>query len=170
MHPLPFGSSVKLEEGFDGLRIILPKKKRQWSDLGGGLFLCFWLGGWAFGEYFVSLALIHYGLSGIGWFLAAWLGGWTVGGAMAILSLVKLIRGDKAEEIILGAGSLTHSLKNKKVFEKDLIDKIVLDAGNGVHWLSFDYGADRIFVGENMKAPEREWLFSLLKDWKKGAV
>jgi len=63
------------------LKIIIPTK-RNWLIT---LFLTFWLGGWAVGEFAVP-HLMFSGTSPIGikFFMIFWVGGWTVGGCFAI--------------------------------------------------------------------------------------
>lgn len=162
MNPLPFGSNVKIEHQFDGTRIAMPLIRKPWTGLGGNLFLAFWLCGWACGEWFAARALWEKGFADAGWFLAAWLGGWTVGGVMAMRALYQNVRGPRPEIIVLGSHTLTHQKGKKTDYEKDRIGNVTLERTEGEHLLYFDYGADRVFVGEYLREPEREWLHETL--------
>lgn len=166
MNSPPVGSTVSIEQGFDGKSILIPPAKRSFSDISSTLFLVFWLCGWAAGEYFVSLALLKNGLSGTGWFFAAWLGGWTVGGVMAMRALYDKVQGPRPEIIVLGDQILTHQKGKKQTYERTGIGKVTLERTEGAHLLYFDYGADRVFVGENLKEPEREWLHQVILQWR----
>ncbi|MDR1283673.1 MAG: hypothetical protein LBK99_23075 [Opitutaceae bacterium] len=152
--------------GESSSRIIIPKPTRSPGDYLTILFLLFWLGLWAFGEYVVTLALWSTGLRGAGWFMAAWLGGWTVGGIMAFYSVFRLVRGEPAEIVTLTSVELIHRKGKTSAYGRQSIGKIELDTSGGVHCLYIDHGADRVWLGEHIREPEREWLYEEIKEWK----
>ena len=170
MNPPPSGSIIKIEETFDGRRIIIPKPKRKLGDIGGMAFLCFWLCGWSVGEVFVIRAAWHAvqnsKFDGGFWFMIAWLGGWTVGGAFAIKAVYKLARGEPSEIITIGGHQLTHQKKDSQIIQKNDVTKVGLETAGGAHYLYADVGANRIYIGEHIQEPEREWLYSIIKEWK----
>jgi hypothetical protein len=166
----PQNSIFKVEETFECRKITIPKPKRKLGDIGGIAFLCFWLCGWAVGEIFVTRAvwsaIQDSKFDGGFFFICAWLGGWTVGGAFAIKAVVNLVKGEPPEIFVISASEIIHQKKDKKVYRKNNVSKIDLETSGGAHYLYFDVGADRVFIGEHIREPEREWLFSVIKEWK----
>jgi hypothetical protein len=98
--------------------------------------------------------------------MATWLGGWTVGGAFAIKAVVNLARGEPPEILVISASQITHQKKGTRVYLKNDITKVGLETSGGAHYLSFDVGADRVYIGEHVREPEREWLYAVIKEWK----
>lgn len=184
----PPGSNINVERDFNRLTIY-------WNNPRGGglgryvhiLFLSAWMCGWFIGE----TAALRQVLRGQGGgFLIIWLCGWTFGGVFCAATIVRLIRPARPERISLDSLQLEHdpgsaplglsgvgrkqrrnSLdvfkpRRKQTFAKKGIGEIRLDRVGERQRLSFDYGAQRIEVGEFLEEPEREWLFAALKAWK----
>ena len=170
MNNPPQGSVLKIEETFEGRKITIPKPKRKLSDIGGIAFLCFWLFGWAVGEIFVSRAVWNAieeaKFDGGFWFMAAWLGGWTVGGIFAFKAVLNLARGEPPEIFVISPTQITHQKKGSSVYQKHEITKLDLETSGGAHYLYFDVGSDRVYIGEHIREPEREWLYETIKEWK----
>ena len=170
MNRQPQGSVLQVEETFEGRKITIPKPKRKLGDVGGIAFLCFWLCGWAVGETFVARAawnaIQSSKFDGGFWFITAWLGGWTVGGAFAIKALVNIAKGEPSETFLISGAQITHKKKGTRIYQKDDITKLHLETSSGAHFLYFDVGADRVYIGEHIREPEREWLYGIIKEWK----
>jgi hypothetical protein len=166
----PQGTVLRIEDTFEGRKITIPKPNRKLGDFGGIAFLCFWLCGWAVAEMFVAgavwNAIQNSKFDGSFWFVAAWLGGWTVGGVFAIKAVVSLARGEPHEVFLLSPSQITHRHKRTRTYQKHEITKIDLETAGGVHYLYFDVGADRIYIGEHVREPEREWLYGIIKEWR----
>jgi hypothetical protein len=170
MNQPPSGSVFQIEENFDGRKILIPKPKRKLADIGAIAFLCFWLCGWAVGEVFVIYALLGMiqdsEFNGSSIFLIAWLGGWTVGGFFAMRQVYNLVQGEPPESITIGISQIIHGKKKSRTYQKNEITKVGLETSDNSHSLYIDVGADRIYIGEHLREPEREWLHSIIKDWK----
>lgn len=183
----PPGSNIKVERDFNRLTIY-------WNNpLDGRLgryghiaFLTVWMCGWFVGE---AAALRQVFVGQGGGFLIFWLAAWTFGGAFCAATIYRLIRPARPERISLDSLQLEHdpgsaalglsgmgrtqrrnSLdvfkpRRKQTFAKKDIGEIRLDRVGERQRLSFDYGAQRIEVGEFLQEPEREWLFAALKAW-----
>jgi hypothetical protein len=127
---------------------------------------------------------------GIVLFLLAWLGGWTIGGIAAMRTLRSLICGGRPESVTLGPGKFCHNPGvpipsfmrggNNDIWrtsKSNLIITIsrrdmpalVLDWAGDRQRLSFDYGAERIEIGKNLREPDREWLADVIEDWRRSS-
>ncbi len=186
----PEGSRFKIEPTIQGTQISwFDKERRTRSEIGGGLFVLFWLGGWACGEYFALTTIIE------GWqkgewnlFLLFWLCGWTVVGTFALHAVIKIFGPSKPTKLTL--------MSNRSIcFEQGSNRKNIFIRGNGTETstivksgkkygliygpdiqnlrlerileyqrLSFDYQSQRIEIGNGLTEPEREWLYEILKD------
>ena len=49
---------------------------------------------------------------------------------------------------------------------KTELGRVVLDRAGERQRLYFDYGADRVEIGECLREPEREWLASVIHEWQ----
>lgn len=179
----PTGSEISIRRGDQGPVIIIPAKGSP-TRYFGGLFLLFWLGGWAFGFKSVLTQL----LSGNGnAFEVFWLGGWTVGGAMAAYTAFRIFRPTVPETLLLKRGAIDYdtgipplelnSYQKRKnywgsVFAKRLLTEFgrqelislrlrETEEGNR---LTVDIGAKRVELASQASEVEREWLARLLAD------
>jgi hypothetical protein len=188
--PKPLNSNIEVTDDFNRTIISWKNPRGGASRYFAALFLLAWLGGWAVGEYSAATQV----LSGKGNpFIVFWLIFWTLGGAVVLRSIYFLARPSKPEKIILDAASLTFQAgtptfpgikfqwskeqkddgdsapansKSKYIVPKTQVGEIKLERVGWRQRLSFDYGAERVEVGFFLKEPEREWLFSVLKQWK----
>ena len=96
--PAPPRSVVSDEPG--ALRIEIPVKRNAF----GTIFLTFWLGGWACGEYFAANQIVRTKTPFSNLFLLFWLGMWTAFGVFAIWSWAWMLAG--REIVRLGNGVL----------------------------------------------------------------
>jgi hypothetical protein len=184
----PPGSNITVERDFNRLTICWKNPR------GGGIgrygqaaFLTLWMCGWFFGE---AAALRQVLVGQGGGFLIFWLAAWTFGGAFCAATIFRLIRPARPERISLDSLQLEHDPgsapvdwsgfgrtqrrnpldvfkhRRKQTFARKDVGEIRLDRVGERQRLSFDYGAQRIEVGEFLEEPEREWLFAALRSWK----
>jgi hypothetical protein len=179
----PAGSAISIERGEQGPIIVIPAKGSPARYL-GGLFLLFWLGGWAFGFVSVLTKL----LSGNGnAFEVFWLGGWTVGGVLAAYTAFRIFRPSVPETLLLKRSSIAYdagipplelsSYQKRRnywgsVFAKrlrielgreELISLRLRETEEG-NRLTIDIGAKRVELASQASEVEREWLGRLLAD------
>jgi hypothetical protein len=179
----PIGSSISIRRGEQGPLIIIPAKGSPSRYL-GGLFLLFWLGGWAFGFISVLTKL----LSGNGnAFEVFWLGAWTVGGVLAAYTAFRIFRPSVPETLLLKRSGIDYDAgipplelntyqKRKNywgsVFAKrlrtelgrqELISLRLRETEEG-NRLTIDIGAKRVELASQASEVEREWLGRLLAD------
>jgi hypothetical protein len=179
----PEGSRISINYD-SGDPIVSIPAKRNVSRYFGGVFLLFWLGGWAFGFATVSSQL----MSGKGnLFMVFWLGGWTVGGIIAAFSAYRIFRPAIPETLQMRYGNVaydsgipplefnTYQRRNAKQYWNSLFSKRIradlnraelqtlrlreTEEGNR---LTVDLGAQRIDLASQASEVEREWLARLL--------
>ncbi len=144
----------------EGLRLVVPAR-RSWGAI---VFLCVWLGGWAFGELTVLQELMAPPENGDrpDLFLMVWLAGWTLGGVCVLGTILWQLAG--REVITLDATTLTHrvtllglgrtraykvtEVKNLRATERSATERVADQAswfpplaGAGHGPVAFDYGA-----------------------------
>jgi hypothetical protein len=186
----PLNSDIEVRDDFNQTIISWKNPRGGASRYLTALFMLVWLGGWAMGEYFA--ASIVFG-GNVNPFLVFWLIAWTIGGVFAMRNVYFLARPTRPEKIILDAAALIFeagtpnfpgmsfqgfnkrqddddsapaNAKSKYVVPKKDVGEIKLERVGERQRLTFDYGAERVEVGFFLKEPEREWLFSVLKQWK----
>jgi hypothetical protein len=156
---------------------------------GPAAFLIFWLCGWAVGEVFAATALFIKDTPMFArLFLLAWLGGWTVGGIMAMRQCHALIKGPQPDILVFNAESLeirhgqlpfsfqTARNNPRRLWSSGAPKPAVLPKGEigkpRVEWadsrqrLTIDHGIERIEVGNVLTEPEREWLCTVIENWR----
>jgi hypothetical protein len=179
----PTGSDISIRRGDQGPVIIIPAKGNP-TRYFGGLFLLFWLGGWAFGFKSVLTKLLSGGGNA---FEVFWLGGWTVGGVLAAYTAFRIFRPSVPETLLLKRSSIDYdagippielnSYQKRKnywgsVFAKRLRTELgrealislrlrETDEGNR---LTIDIGAKRVELASQASEVEREWLARSLAD------
>jgi hypothetical protein len=179
----PAGSEILIRQDQAGSTVVIPAKANP-SRYFGGVFLVFWLGGWAFGFKSALTTL----LSGSGnAFIVFWLGAWTVGGIVAAYSVFRIFRPGVPETLILKRSGIDYdsgvpplelnsyrkdaSLNSwKSIFSKRFRTELgrqqlqslrlrETEAGNR---LTIDLGAKRVELASQASEVEREWLARLL--------
>jgi hypothetical protein len=179
----PAGSEISIRQDPAGPTVVIPAKGNP-SRYFGGVFLVFWLGGWAFGFKSALTTL----LSGNGnAFIVFWLGGWTVGGIVAAYSVFRIFRPGVPETFILKRSGVDYDsgippleLNSYRkgsswnswssIFSKQLRTELgrqqlqslrlrETEAGNR---LTIDLGAKRVEFASQASEVEREWLARLL--------
>jgi len=183
----PDNSRISLEYLQGQPEITIPQPHAGTFRYCIGIFMAFWLGGWAMGWKAATTELLQ-GTKGPDLFMFFWLGAWTVGGILAMYFLYRLFRPSVPEKIILsypamiydtGVPPLNLSFSFgsqmdiwKKMFQKrrtiefDSSEIMTLslrefDSGNR---LTIDHGSERYDLAAGASEPEREWLFGILKE------
>jgi hypothetical protein len=170
----------KIEQDFDGLKIIIPSSKHLFTII----FFSIWLIGWAVGEgSVISLFLnsdtpLHENL-----FEIFWLIGWTFGGVWAFYGLLWMLIGD--EKIVIKGDSINiqQSLfavfKGKSYAISDIknirVSNIVKDetrrnlyfpgAMNKSGIIAFDYGAKTIRFAQSVDESEANIIVQKMKNY-----
>jgi hypothetical protein len=180
----PPGSSISIaSDGIDST-IVVPATSSASRYL-PGLFLLFWLGGWAVGFRDVGSQVLAGNANA---FLVFWLCGWTVGGVLAVVSLYRIFRPAVPETLKLKRNSVAYDAgiqppqfnlfsRNKgarsawsNTFYKRVrveIDRRQLqslrlretESGNR---LTIDVDAQRLEIAAAASEVEREWLAGYL--------
>jgi hypothetical protein len=180
----PAGSQIAIRYDDVDPTIVIPAKASA-SRYFGGLFLLFWLGGWAFGFKSASAQLME---GKGGYFLVFWLGGWTVGGIFAALMAYRILRPTMPETLRLKRGSVEYdsgipplelntyrtntssrdywnSLLSRRVrasLDRQLLQTLRLRETETGNRLTVDLGAQRLELASQASEVEREWLARLL--------
>jgi hypothetical protein len=179
----PTGSEISIRRGDQGPLIIIPAKGSP-ARYFGGLFLLFWLGGWAFGFKSVLTKL----LSGNGnAFEVFWLGGWTVGGVLAAYTAFRIFRPGVPETLLLKRASIDYDAgipplelntyqKRRNFWSSVFVKRLRAELGRQElislrlreteegNRLTVDIGAKRVELAARASEVEREWLGRLLAD------
>jgi len=179
----PKGSQIAIR--YDDLdpTIVIPAKANA-SRYFGGLFLLFWLGGWAVGFRSASTTLME---GKGGFFLVFWLGGWTIGGILAALTAYRILRPTVPETLRLRRGSVEYdsgipplelntyrtdrrnasgrdywnALLSRRVrasLDRQQLQTLRLRETETGNRLTIDLGAQRIELASQASEVEREWL------------
>jgi hypothetical protein len=188
MYPMdmtpPEGSEISINYDDGDPTIIIPARGSA-SRYFGGVFLLFWLGGWAFGFKSASSQL----MSGKGnLFIVFWLGGWTVGGILAALTAYRTLRPTVPETLQLKRGSVAYdsgipplefntyqrrtstrdywnsllSRRNRADLNRLQLQTLRLRETESGNRLTIDIDARRIELASQAGEVEREWLARLL--------
>ncbi|MBR0757322.1 hypothetical protein JQ604_34515 [Bradyrhizobium jicamae] len=177
---LPEDSAISIEYDDNDPTVVIPAKTNAFRYF-GGVFLLFWLGGWAFGLVAVSSQLLQ-GKGGL--FNVFWLCGWTVAGFLAAFSAYRIFRPPVPERLRLLRGSIGYDsgippLKDFNRGNMDYwgslfarrrradIDRRELqtlrlretDSGNR---LTIDIGGERVEIAAQATEIDREWLAGML--------
>jgi len=180
----PGGSGISISYDEADPTIIIPAKGSA-SRYFGGVFLLFWLGGWAFGFKSAASQL----MSGKGnLFIVVWLGGWTVGGILAALAAYRTFRPTVPETLQLKRGSVAYdsgipplefntyqrkastrdywsSLLSRRLraeLNRPQLQTLRLRETESGNRLTIDVDARRIELASQAGEIEREWLARLL--------
>lgn len=141
----PEAGRATVYETSDGLRIVVPSKKRILISV----FLCFWLCGWAFGWIAAAGALFSGSAGGGSLFLFFWLGAWTVGGAFALGIVGWMLFG---REVVFVTPQGIHVTRSIGAFRRGTNCR----ADHISDLRSVDEGTPSMFGGRNMPA----WFMS----------
>ncbi len=188
--PRPEGSGINIQPHQDGFLLTWKSAPEGFQRFGPAGFLIFWMMGWAVGETFAIKQLFFGdGPRAADFFLIAWLGGWTFGGIFCARQIHRLLRKPQPDRLILNRAELVFEpdllvpiqpeigtmgrrrglqFKKRKAIQatRDKISNIAIERVGERQRLTFDLGADRIEIGENLREPEREWLAAVLNAWK----
>jgi hypothetical protein len=193
--PKPLNSNIEVRDDFNQTIISWKNPRGGAARYLTALFLLGWLGGWALGEYFAATTVLsgNPNLFVIFWLIAWTVGGVFV--MRQIYFLLRPTKAEKiildATSLIFEAGTpnfggvsfqgsnkrrnvdddggdalLPANSKSKYIVPRNDMGEIKLERVGERQRLTFDYGAERVEVGFFLKEPEREWLFSVLKQWK----
>jgi hypothetical protein len=179
----PAGSEISIRQDSNGPTVVIPAKGNA-SRYFGGVFLIFWLGGWAFGFKSALTSL----LSGTGnAFLVFWLGGWTIGGIVAAYSVFRIFRPGVPETLILKRSGIDYdagipplelnsyrkdtnrnfwrsifSTRLRTELGRQQLQSLRLRETEAGNRLTIDVGANRVELASQASEVEREWLARLL--------
>jgi hypothetical protein len=180
----PEGSGISISYDEADPTIIIPARGSA-SRYFGGVFLLFWLGGWAFGFKSAASQL----MSGNGnLFVVFWLGAWTVGGILAALTAYRTFRPTVPETLQLRRGSVAfdsgipplefnsyqrknstrdywNSLLSRRIradLNRPQLHTLRLRETESGNRLTIDIDARRIELASQTGEVEREWIAQLL--------
>ena len=180
--PLP-DSSISVETSSSGEIISIPSKSNFFFRVGTGLFLLFWLGGWAVG-FLDALKEVVSGDGGL--FVMFWLGGWTVAGLFVLYALFRIFRPLIPESFALRGMSVSYdsgvtafntdlsrrsqtdswmefsSRRIRCEFDREALKSLALRESDSSNRLTIDLGSKRIDLAVSATEVEREWLYETL--------
>lgn len=187
------GSAIKLDRDMHCITYSWVNGKKSLLQYPAALFMLFWLGGWAVGEYMAAKELFTgdkmplFGKL----FLGFWLCAWTVGGAAVACGLYSFLRPPKPAKLTLSAGAIEYqtgtspenvfnrSTYNQtgekpnlfkffrnKIYKLDMseVKNLRLEYAGERQRLTCDKGIERIEIGPTLTEPEREWLYGILNN------
>jgi hypothetical protein len=172
--------------------VSIPYPKPPATVYLAGVFILFWLGGWAVGEVSAARRLLTMPVGGGTAFLVFWLCAWTVGGLFAMLSIRRVFQRSVPEIIKLEVAGLVYdpgmppfkmpisrsfpawsALFPKRTelrIDRTQLKSLRLREGDTCNRLTVDAGAQRVDLASAATDVEREWLFKLLSDRYSPAV
>jgi hypothetical protein len=180
----PEGSKISIKsDGADPI-IVIPATDSPMRYF-TGLFLLFWLGGWALG-FTHAISEILSGKAGA--FLIFWLGAWTIGGIFAAYSAYRAFRPTVPETLLLHRSGVAYdsgvpslqfdsSWRNKNPknawnsafprriradLDRPRLQSLRLRETEAGNRLTVDVDAQRIEIASGASEVEREWLARLL--------
>jgi hypothetical protein len=180
----PPGSNISIaSDGIDPTIVIPPTASA--SRYFGGLFLLFWLGGWAVGFKDVGSKVLAGQANA---FAVFWLCGWTVGGVFAAVSLYRIVRPAVPETLTLKRNSVAYdsgiqplqmdsswrskgtrqawnSMFAKRVrveIDRRQLQSLRLRETESGNRLTIDVDAQRLELAPTASEVEREWLAGYL--------
>lgn len=157
----------------DGTTLDIRVGVFQTRNLPTILFLCFWLCGWSFGEFFVLLQIFgdtHWTTKA---FLLVWLTFWTIGGSAVILSVIRMVGGGEQIEVGRGLMRISRSyvfFRQTKTYDIFRIHDLRMDTlkqyrlnpfNNGL--FRFDYDGKEIRFGAGLKGPDQAKIWQHLE-------
>lgn len=105
----PENSTISVVTGGREQIVSIPYPKPPATVYLAGVFILFWLGGWAVGEVSAARRLLTMPVGGGTAFLVFWLCAWTVGGLFAMLSIRRVFQRSAPEIIKLEVASRLRS-------------------------------------------------------------
>ncbi|MFD1985099.1 hypothetical protein ACFSOZ_21410 [Mesorhizobium newzealandense] len=172
--------------------VTIPYPKPPATVYLAGVFILFWLGGWAVGEASAARRLLTMPVGGGTAFLVFWLCAWTVGGLFAMLSIRRVFQRSVPEIIKLEVAGLVYDpgmppfkmpiarsfpawsalfpKRNELKIDRMQLKSLRLREGDTCNRLTVDAGAQRVELASAATDVEREWLFKLLSDRYSPAV
>lgn len=173
------GRATINDKGYE-LEVIIPAKKNILLTL----FLCAWLGGWAFGEIMVLKTMLP-ATAEVGAefsaFTICWLIGWTIGGAVVISIVVWNLVGKEIIELSSDTLKIEHRAlkvrRSRKYALSDVKNLRIIALGGGQStfawsrvdlWgfngsLAFDYGMKTVKFARGIDEAEASHILELIK-------
>ncbi len=146
----PVSGRAVIKQEYDSISVEIPAKK-NWFLI---VFMTFWLGGWAMGEYSAIKAILSMEAPLFAnAFLLFWLMGWTIGGGFAFYSVLWQLIGReiiRIESGFLTIGKSAAGIGKKKEYEINLIKNIDIMPGPHVRGVQFK-GKIPGFTGSRIK-------------------
>jgi len=187
----PEGSRIEIERNIHSTSYIWKNAKRGFSFQYA--FLFFWLCGWTIGGLMALIRIFgeSFEEEEERCFMFAWLTFWAVGEVVVISILYFALRPQKPSVLTLSPGRIHfetgtrplgsfnayYEMRHPMAFfqicrnktydlEASQIDNLKLERVGERQRLTFDYGRERVEIGDNLTEPEREWLYNLLREHK----
>ncbi|TPL04885.1 hypothetical protein FJ938_16230 [Mesorhizobium sp. B2-4-14] len=182
----PENSTISVATNGREQLVSIPYPRPPATTYMAGVFILFWLGGWAFGEISAAHQIMTTPAGGGTGFLVFWLCAWTVGGLFAVLTIRRVFQRSIPETIKLELAGLVYDpgiapfkMPNSRSFpagsslfpkrtelriDRTQLKSLRLREGDTCNRLTVDAGAQRIELASGATDVEREWLFKLLSD------
>jgi hypothetical protein len=180
----PPGSSISIATDGIDRTVLIPATNGAWRYL-PGLFLLFWLGGWAVGFRDVGSKVLAGNANA---FLIVWLCGWTVAGVFAVVSIYRVFRPAVPESLTLKRNSVAYdsgiqplqfdsSWRHKGAryawvytfpkrvrveIDRRQLQSLRLRETESGNRLTIDVDAQRLEIAPTASEVEREWLAGYL--------
>ncbi|NUM48064.1 MAG: hypothetical protein HUU38_25445 [Anaerolineales bacterium] len=183
---LPKGSKITIKQDGPNPIISIPYASPNPLKYLIGLFILFWLGGWAVG-FKSAFEQVISGEADV--FLVFWLGGWSIGGFFAGFSLFRIFQPPISATLTLNPRSLSYdsgipplelqymnryrrdAWKNyfprRKKVEITLSDlrTMRLRSTDTSNRLTIDVGVERLDIASGAGEIEREWLYKTIHNY-----
>lgn len=183
---LPKGSKIAIKRDGPHPIISIPYPSSGPLKYLVGLFVLFWLGGWASGFRFAFEQVISGQADA---FIIFWLGGWTIGGIFAGFMLFRIFQPSVKATLTLRPSSLYYDsgkppldfrqmnryrkdvwknfMPKRKKVELALSDlrTMRLRNTNTGNRLTIDIGVDRLDLADGVGEIEREWLYNTIRTY-----
>ncbi|TPI30597.1 hypothetical protein FJW08_13340 [Mesorhizobium sp. B3-2-1] len=182
----PENSSISIATNGREQVVSIPYPKPPTATYLAGVFVVFWLGGWAMGEVAALHQIMTMPVGGGTAFLVFWLCAWSIGGLFALLTIRRIFQRSAPELLKLEAAGLAYDsgvppfrmpmyrtfAAWSSLFPKRSLIKIDraqlvslrLREGDTRSRLTVDAGAQRVELASAATDVEREWLFKLLSE------
>lgn len=183
---LPKGSKITIKQDGPNPIISIPYASPNPLKYLIGLFVLFWLGGWAVG-FKSAFDQVITGEADA--FIVFWLGAWSIGGIFVGFSLFRILQPPISAKLTLNPQSLyydsgippmeiQHLNRYRRDAWKNFIPrrkKVEITLSDLRTWrlrttdksnrLTVDVGVERLDIGDGVGEIEREWLYNTIRNY-----